>query len=106
MRRLVLLLAVLTLALPGAARPADRAGDFDYYVLALAWNAAWCAAAGDARGAAQCAPGTPASRGIGFILHGLWSQYGNGWPEYCETISGHMCRVAGVHPCCAGFRHP
>ncbi len=106
MWKLALLLVRLSPALPGSPRAADRGGDFDYHILALSWNAAWCKAEGDARSAAQCDPRTPSNRGLGFILHGLWPQYGNGWPEYCETISGHMCRVAGVHPCCAGFRHP
>ncbi len=93
MRRLALLLVLLSLVLSGlprtSDRAADRAGDFDYYVLALSWNAAWCAAAGDARGAAQCAPGG----GIGFILHGLWPQYENGWPEYCETTQPDPSRA-------------
>ncbi len=81
MRRLVLLLVLLSLVLPGPARPAGRAGEFDYYVLALSWNAAWCEAEGAGRGAAQCDPG----RDIGFTLHGLWPQYLSGWPEYCTT---------------------
>ncbi len=89
MRRLVLLLAILTLAPPGAARTAGRAGEFDYYVLALSWNAAWCAARGDARAAAQCEP----RHEIGFILHGLWPQYENGWPEYCETTQPDASRA-------------
>ncbi len=89
MRRLVLLLAVLTVALPGAARPADQAGDFDYYVLALSWNAAWCEAEGAGRGAPQCDP----EHYIGFTLHGLWPQYENGWPEYCATTQPDPSRA-------------
>ena len=85
MRRTVLLLILLALALsggPGAdAQTKGRAGDFDYYVLALSWNATWCEAEGAGRGAPQCDP----SREIGFTLHGLWPQYRNGWPEYCAT---------------------
>ena len=80
MRRLAAALGLLALLLP---RPvaADAAGDFDYYVLALSWNAAWCRVEGDARLVDQCDPG----RDIGFILHGLWPQHEDGWPEYCET---------------------
>ena len=89
MRRLVLLLAILAFTLPGAARPADRAGEFDYYVLALSWNAAWCEAEGAGRGAPQCDP----QHDIGFILHGLWPQYENGWPEYCETTQPDPSRA-------------
>jgi ribonuclease T2 len=72
MRLLVVLLAFL------AAVPA-RAGDFDYYLLALSWSPAWCAE-GDREGEAeQC------ERDLGFILHGLWPQYEDGWPEFCAT---------------------
>ena len=87
MHRLALMLMIYCLALPGvhpnsaAVAAAGRAGEFDYYVLALSWNASWCAAEGDARGAAQC----QSQREIGFTLHGLWPQYENGWPEYCTT---------------------
>lgn len=79
MRRLGLALIVLALARPAPA--ADRPGDFAYYVLALSWNAAWCAAEGDARAAPQC----EAHHDIGFVLHGLWPQHLHGWPEYCAT---------------------
>ena len=85
MHWLVLLLLLIGLCLPGAPRAADRAGDFDYYVLALSWNAAWCedpsASGGAGRGAEQCDP----SHDIGFTLHGLWPQHYAGWPEYCTT---------------------
>ena len=59
-------------------RGQDRAGDFDYWLLALTWTPSWCAAeaAWDQR---QC------NSGLGFTLHGLWPQDENGWPEYCET---------------------
>lgn len=83
--RLPLLAATLTLALtllPGGARAGDRAGDFDYYVAVLSWNATWCAIEGDERGADQCDP----RHDIGFVLHGLWPQHEDGsWPEYCTT---------------------
>jgi ribonuclease T2 len=81
MRLTALLLALAVLGPPGPALAADRAGDFDHYVLALSWNAAWCEAEGAGRGAAQCDPDAE----IGFVLHGLWPQYADGWPEYCAT---------------------
>ena len=40
---------VFTFALPAAAQ--DRAGEFDYYVLALSWQPTWCAL--DGEGSAQ-----------------------------------------------------
>ena len=68
-----------TLALPLGAQ--DRAGEFDYYVLSLSWSPSWCEETGDARGSEQC------ERSLGFVLHGLWPQYEQGWPDYCRT--GH-----------------
>lgn len=59
----------------------ERAGRFDYYVLALSWSPTWCALEGDARNAAQCAP----ERDAGWVLHGLWPQYHRGWPSHCKT---------------------
>jgi ribonuclease T2 len=79
-RALILLLA---LAAPAAAqeRGDHRAGEFDYYVLALSWSPSWCALDGDARGADQCRAGA----GRGFVLHGLWPQYEAGWPSDCRS---------------------
>ncbi len=56
-------------------------GDFDYYVLALSWSPSWCAAQADGQGGAQCDEGNE----YGFILHGLWPQYEDGWPQYCDS---------------------
>jgi len=93
MPRLVLLLLMLVLAGAPALRAADRAdnkaGAFDYYVLSLSWNAAWCEAEGVARGAGQCDPG----QGIGFTVHGRWPQYRNGWPEFCKTAKRDPTRA-------------
>jgi ribonuclease T2 len=59
----------------------ERAGDFDYYVLSLSWSPTWCAIEGDRRGSEQCDP----SRDLGWVVHGLWPQYEDGWPSYCKT---------------------
>ncbi|MBF9032728.1 ribonuclease T [Rhodobacterales bacterium HKCCE2091] len=80
---LTVLAAGLVAGLAGGAARAEgeRAGDFDYYVLALSWTPTWCALEGDARASDQCDPG----QGFGFTLHGLWPQYEDGWPSYCPT---------------------
>ncbi|MEM7075486.1 MAG: ribonuclease T2 [Pseudomonadota bacterium] len=57
------------------------AGEFDYYVLALSWQANWCAREGDARNAPECEIRT----GQGWTLHGLWPQHEHGWPSFCST---------------------
>lgn len=76
------LIAALTLALgtlPAWAE--DRAGQFDYYVLALSWTPNWCADEGDRRRDDRCRTGA----GLGWGLHGLWPQHERGWPQYCRT---------------------
>ncbi len=59
----------------------ERAGDFDYYVLSLSWSPTWCALEGDRRGSPQCEE----TADFGWVLHGLWPQYEDGWPSYCRT---------------------
>ena len=82
MRRLRPLLAALALLSPLAAEAAP-AGRFDYYVLALSWSPSWCAAEGAGSGAEQCAAG----QRTGFVVHGLWPQYEQGWPQDCTTTA-------------------
>jgi ribonuclease T2 len=94
-----LLMAVVLLGAAAARAEGDRAGAFDYYVLALSWTPTWCALEGDARGSPQC----DAGRGFGFTLHGLWPQYEAGWPSFCTTearaptraMTGAMADIMG-----------
>jgi ribonuclease T2 len=53
-------------------------GDFAYYVLSLSWSPAFCLGS---PGAAEC----NGTRRYGFIVHGLWPQYEEGWPEHCDV---------------------
>jgi ribonuclease T2 len=53
-------------------------GDFTYYLLSLSWSPAFCLSS---PGAAECS----GPRHYGFIVHGLWPQYEQGWPEYCDV---------------------
>ncbi len=77
MRALLILLLTATIA----RADGEKAGAFDYYVLALSWTPSWCAVTGDARGAAECS----AAADRGWSLHGLWPQYHRGWPSFCQT---------------------
>jgi ribonuclease T2 len=83
MRGIGFLVAVLLLCAAAVRAEGERAGAFDYYVLALSWTPTWCALEGDARESPQCDEG----RGFGFTLHGLWPQYEAGWPSYCPTTA-------------------
>lgn len=77
------------LLLAGMARAdGERAGEFDYYVMALSWTPSWCALEGDGRDSPQCDPG----QGFGFTLHGLWPQYEEGWPAFCPTVERNPSR--------------
>lgn len=58
-----------------------EAGVFDFYVLSLSWSPSYCAAAGADANEEQCS----ATRPYSFVVHGLWPQYENGYPEFCRT---------------------
>ena len=79
--RHILLSLILSLAALAARAEGERAGDFDYYVMALSWSANWCALEGDARNSPQC----DTREDHGWILHGLWPQFQRGYPSYCKT---------------------
>jgi len=74
-------LLALMLMTTGAFAEGERAGDFDYYVLSLSWSPNWCAMEGDARGSPQC----DVQADFGWVMHGLWPQYEQGWPSFCRT---------------------
>jgi ribonuclease T2 len=79
------LLLVILLGTAGSAlaRHHKRAGggepgQFDYYLLSLSWSPAFCLSS----------PGSPECNGprrYGFIVHGLWPQNEQGWPEHCGS---------------------
>ena len=85
LRTLALIAVILS---PPLRAEGERSGAFDYYVLALSWSPNWCRLEGDARQSDQCKPGT----GFGWILHGLWPQYHQGWPSYCPTAKAPPSR--------------
>jgi ribonuclease T2 len=88
MRLLILAILSLLAGLPVRAE-GERAGDFDYYLLALSWSPAWCALTGDARHDPQCDPG----RGLTFMVHGLWPQNETGYPSDCFTTQSDPSRA-------------
>ena len=88
MRLLCLVFLAIFAALPLRAQ-SNRAGEFDYYVLALSWSANWCALTGDDRDDPQC----DAGRGLTFTVHGLWPQYDTGFPADCRTTMDDPTRT-------------
>ena len=77
-------LIVAALAAQGAWAQQKKAapGEFDYFLLALTWQPAFCADhRGDLAAEAQCA------RSRGFVVHGLWPQNEDGsWPAFCRNV--------------------
>ena len=85
--RAALIVALLLLAGPAARAEGDRAGDFAYYILALSWSPSFCAREGRAEGNPQC------DRPLGWVLHGLWPQHEEGWPERCRAATRDPTRA-------------
>ena len=79
--RCILLTLLLSLIAVTARAEGERAGTFDYYVMALSWSANWCALEGDASNSPQC----DTAKDHGWILHGLWPQFHRGYPSSCQT---------------------
>lgn len=82
-------IVALALSVGMAQADGERAGDFDYYVMALSWSPTWCALEGDRRNSPQC----EADADFGWVLHGLWPQYEQGWPSYCPTSARNPSRA-------------
>lgn len=76
-----LVLALVSLLTTPVRAEGEQTGVFDYYVMALSWSPNWCAIEGDARNSPQCDP----KEDHGWILHGLWPQFHQGWPSYCPS---------------------
>src|SRR5881394_457923 len=84
--------AVLLLACSVSAAEDQRQnapGQFDFYVLSLSWSPSFCEASGER--------GTPPQQQCGarpysFVVHGLWPQYENGFPEFCQQPAPRLNR--------------
>ncbi|WP_102108572.1 ribonuclease T2 family protein [Oceaniglobus roseus] len=67
----------------------EPAGHFDYYVISLSWSPTWCALEGDARKSPQCDDAADS----GWVLHGLWPQFHQGYPSFCRTTAKDPSRA-------------
>ncbi len=69
----------------------NEPGKFDFYVLTLSWSPTYCEASAERSGRttqrAQCG-----ERPFSFVVHGLWPQYENGFPEYCQNPAPRLDR--------------
>jgi ribonuclease T2 len=91
MKKFSAVLALLLLCLVAAAaqhshyhnsqQPSQgKPGVFDYYLLTLSWSPEFCHGHPDKP---ECQSGHH-----GFVLHGLWPQYNQGYPENCSNTPG------------------
>jgi ribonuclease T2 len=77
-------------------RRQNEPGQFDFYVLALSWSPSFCEAsqeraqerAGDRAGDQQCG-----GRPFSFVVHGLWPQYNQGFPAFCQVPAPRLDRA-------------
>jgi ribonuclease T2 len=81
---------------PAADHRQNEPGKFDFYVLALSWSPSYCEAAQErAQGRApggvvdqQCS-----GRPFSFVVHGLWPQYEQGFPSFCQVPAPRLDRT-------------
>ena len=69
----------------------NEPGQFDFYVLSLSWSPSFCAAAAE-RSARRSAGPQCGARPYSFVVHGLWPQYDQGFPENCQVPSPRLYR--------------
>ncbi len=88
---LIVITAVVALAQVQDRRQ-NEPGKFDFYVLALSWSPSFCAAtrerAPDRAPDPQCG-----GRPFAFVVHGLWPQYEQGFPSYCQVPAPRLDRT-------------
>lgn len=81
--KLIAISAIAASAIASApeARAEDKAGNFDFYVLALSWSPTFCSGERGQKSPQQC--GT--EKKFAFIVHGLWPQNESGYPQSCAS---------------------
>ncbi|HEY5215491.1 MAG TPA: ribonuclease T2 [Pseudolabrys sp.] len=95
----IFLFAIVALAqvkpaqnLPAQESRQNEPGRFDFYVLALSWSPSYCEAVQERasnRGPDPQCGGRPFS----FVVHGLWPQYEQGFPSFCQVPAPRLDRA-------------
>jgi ribonuclease T2 len=93
---LPLILAAGLISLAGGASAQDKRqnapGEFDFYVLSLSWSPSFCEEAAERGRSGGSSNIQCGGRPYSFVVHGLWPQYENGFPEYCQRPSPRLNR--------------
>jgi ribonuclease T2 len=93
--RFLISLAAFIILSAGAVSAQDRRqnapGEFDFYVLSLSWSPSFCEASSE-RGDSGRAQVQCGGRPYSFVVHGLWPQYEQGFPEYCQRPAPRLAR--------------
>ncbi len=89
----VFLFAIVALAQDRVQdRRQNEPGRFDFYVLALSWSPSYCEAAQE-RAPNRAPDQQCAGRPFSFVVHGLWPQYQQGFPSYCQVPAPRLDRT-------------
>jgi ribonuclease T2 len=67
-------------------------GQFDFYVLALSWSPSYCQSSKERAPGRKPAPQC-SGRPFAFVVHGLWPQYTQGFPSYCQVPAPWVART-------------
>ena len=67
----------------------NAGGVFEVYVVSVWWWRSFCEEAAERGGRSQIQCG---GRPFAFVVHGLWPQYENGFPEYCQRPAPRLNR--------------
>jgi ribonuclease T2 len=102
----VFLFAVVAFAQSGAVqdRRQNEPGKFDFYVLSLSWSPSFCEASQErdqerdqerSRDRQANRAGDPqcGGRPFAFVVHGLWPQYEQGFPAFCQVPAPRIDRA-------------
>ena len=73
-------------------RRQNAPGQFDFYVLALSWSPSYCEAAHE-RAPDRAPDQQCAGRPFSFVVHGLWPQYEQGFPSFCQVPAPRLDRT-------------
>jgi ribonuclease T2 len=77
---------------PAQDRRQNSPGQFDFYVLALSWSPSFCEVAHE-RAPDRTPDQQCAGRPFAFVVHGLWPQYEQGFPSYCQVPAPRLDRA-------------